>query len=95
MNIRIGNDICLYVNLLGNKNLDAVNINSIEAFLINTSKWQDLMDEQYRESALMQDEFNCRKDRIKFVSRFPVEPCFPGFHPTPYDVCCTGHPCYH
>lgn len=95
MNIRIGNDICLYVNLLGNKNLDAVNINSIEAFLINTSKWQDLMDEQYRESALMQDEFNCRRDRIKFVSRFPVEPCFPGFHPTPYDVCCTGHPCYH
>lgn len=95
MNIRIGNDICIYVNLLGNKNLDAVNINSIEAFLINTSKWQDLMDEQYRESALMQDEFNCRRDRIKFVSRFPVEPCFPGFHPTPYDVCCTGHPCYH
>ena len=95
MNIRIGNDICLYVNLLGNKNLDAVNINSIEAFLINTTKWQDLMDEQYRESALMQDEFNCRRDRIKFVSRFPVEPHFPGFHPTPYDVCCTGHPCYH
>ena len=95
MNIRIGNDICLYVNLLGNKNLDAVNINSIEAFLINTTKWQDLMDEQYRESALMQDEYNCRKDRIKFVSRFPVEPHFPGFHPTPYDVCCTGHPCYH
>lgn len=95
MNVRIGNDICLYVNLLGNKNLDAVNINSIEAFLINTTKWQDLMDEQYRESALMQDEYNCRKDRIKFVSRFPVEPHFPGFHPTPYDVCCTGHPCYH
>jgi len=95
MNIRIGNDICLYVNLLGNKNLDAVNVNSIEAFLINTSKWQDLMDEQFRETALMQDEINCRKDKIKYVSRFPVEPHFPGFHPTPYDVCCTGRPGYH
>lgn len=53
------------------------------------------MDEEYRETALMQDEINCRRDKIKFVSRFPVEPHFPGFHPTPYDVCCTGHPCYH
>ena len=95
MRVRIGNDICLYVNLLGNKNLDAVNINSINAYLINTSKWQDLMDEQYRETALMNDEIMCRRDRIKFVSRFPLEPHFPGFHPTPYDVCCTGNPCYH
>lgn len=95
MNIRIGNDICLYVNLLGNKNLDAVNVNSVEAFLINTSKWKDLIDEQYRESALMADEIECRKDKIKYISRFPVEPHFPGFHPTPYDVCCSGHPGYH
>lgn len=95
MRVRIGNDICLYVNLLGNKNLDAVNINSINAYLINTSKWQDLMDEQYRETALMHDEIECRRDKIKFVSRFPLEPHFPGFHPTPYDVCCTGNPCYH
>ena len=43
----------------------------------------------------MQDEINCRKDKIKYVSRFPVEPHFPGFHPTPYDVCGAGDPCYH
>lgn len=94
MKVRIGNDICLYVNLLGNKNFDAVNINSINAYLINVSKWHDLMDEQYRETALMQNEIERRKDRIKYVSRFPVEPLF-GFHPTPYDICGAGRPCFH
>ena len=94
MKVRIGNDICLYVNLLGNKNFDAVNINSINAYLINVTKWHDLMDEQYRETALMQDEIERRKDRIKYVSRFPVEPLF-GFHPTPYDICGAGRPCFH
>lgn len=43
----------------------------------------------------MQDEIDGRKDRIKYVSRFPVEPHFPGFHPTPYDVCSAGRPGYH
>lgn len=93
--IRIGNDICLQVNLTGSKNIDAVNINSVNAYFINTSKWEDLMAEQYRESVLTHDEIECRKHKIRFVSRFPVEPYAFGFTPNPYDICCSGRPCYH
>lgn len=95
--IRIGNDIRLLVNLTGSKNIDAVNIHSVEAYLINTTKWMDLNEEHFRESAMMHDEMECRKHKIRFVSRFPVEPWVFGHHycPNPHDICCSGRPCYH
>ena len=93
--IRIGNDINLTVNLLGTKNIDAININSINAYLINKTKHEDLLDQQHREQVLMQDEMDARKARIKYVSRFPVEPYPVEFRPTPYDLCCGGIPGYH
>ena len=42
MKIRIGNDINLTVNLLGSKNIDAVNLQSVNAYLINKTKYEDL-----------------------------------------------------
>lgn len=95
MKIRIGNDINLAVNLLGSKNIDAVNLQSVNAYLINKTKYEDLLDQQHREQALMQDEMDIRKARVKYVSRFPVEPYPIEFRPTPYDLCCGGVPCYH
>lgn len=45
----------------------------------------------------MDDEIECRKHEVRFVSRFPVEPHVFGHHycPNPYNICCSGRPCYY
>lgn len=84
MKVRIGNDICLYVTLLGNNRNDYVNIKSIKAYLINTSRKHDIKD-------LIEGE----QRTVRFVSRFPEEPKCPEFRSTPYDLLHCGHPTFH
>lgn len=84
MKVRIGNDICLYVTLLGKNRNDYVNIKSIKAYLINTSRKNDIKE-------LIEGE----KRTVRFVSRFPEEPRCPEFRSTPYDLFQCGHPTFH
>lgn len=84
MKVRIGNDICLRVTLLGQNYNDYVNIKSIRAYLINTSRKQDIKD-------LLESE----ERTVRFVSRFPEEPNCRAFRSTPYDLCHSGHPTFH
>ena len=84
MKVRIGNDICLRVSLLGKNYNDYVNIKSIRAYLINTSRKHDLKD-------LLEGE----ERTVRYVSRFPEEPHCRAFRSTPYDLCHSGHPTFH
>lgn len=84
MKVRIGNDICLRVSLLGKNYNDYVNIKSIKAYLINTSRKHDLKE-------LLEGE----ERTVRYVSRFPEEPHCRAFRSTPYDLCHSGHPTFH
>lgn len=79
MKIRIGNDISLDVTLLYNSyNDEYVNINSIKAFIINASKEKEF-----------EEDLN---NRVKFISRFPVEPYVDAYTSTAYDIKSSGYP---
>lgn len=79
MKIRIGNDISLNVTLLYKEyGDDAVNINSVKAFIINSSK-EDEARKQF-------------ESKTKFISRFPVEPYIDAYSSTAYDVKSCGYP---
>lgn len=86
--IRIGNDILLKVSLLGTKKnafgdipVDAVRINSVKAYLINTTAEQQLLEQT--------------KNKTKFISRFPIEPVVPIYTSTAYNINSSGYPSYH
>lgn len=55
-------------------------IRSVKAFLINTS--------------LQQERDEMLKKKMRFISRFPMEPYYNAYEPTPYDICQSGHPCW-
>lgn len=95
MKVRIGNDICLHVTLLGNQGIDYINIKSIRAFLINTSKQQDLDAQRRYDSVHYHDEMEDRRRVVKYVGRFPAEPHCRPYHGTPYDLLHCGHPTFH
>lgn len=82
MKVRIGNDICLHVTLLGNKN--TINIESVRAYLINTSRKNDI-----------EELMNQERRTVRYISRFPAEPHCRGYKGTPYDLCHSGHPTFH
>lgn len=79
--IRIGNDIRLLITLLGNKVIDPININSVKAYVINTS---------VEKAAIKKLE-----NKTRFVSRFPLEPMIDRYTSTAYNINSTGYPTYH
>ena len=81
MKIRIGNDIVLRVKLLGRSIIDSININSVKAYLINTTA----------EAAALADLNN----KTRFISRFPIEPMIDAYTSTQYNINSTGYPSYH
>lgn len=100
MKVRIGNDIRLSVNLLSRNGFDAINIHSMKAYLINTSKY-DRICRKIEEDRKWEEE---HKHTPKFISRFPIEPhdhhrphhhSHPDYCATDYDICCSGRPVYH
>ena len=78
MKVRIGNDISLNVTLSYSGDSSEVNINSVKAFIINSSK-----EEEYREYL---------QNKTKFISRFPVEPYVDAYSSTAYDIKSCGYP---
>ena len=55
-----------------------VSIRSVKAILINTT---------------LQDDYEKKlKDKTRFISRFPREPYYLPYEPTPYDICQSGFP---
>ena len=95
MKVRIGNDICLHVSLLGSNMNDYVNIKSIKAYIINTTKQNDI-DEQHRYDTIKyRNDIEERAGVVRYISRFPAEPFHKAYHGTPYDLCHSGHPTYH
>lgn len=95
MKVRIGNDICLHVTLLGDKGVDYINIKSIRAFIINTSKQHELDVQRRYDSVHYHDEMEDRRGVVKYISRFPAEPHSRPYHGTPYDLMHCGHPTFH
>lgn len=94
MKVRIGNDIRLHVTLLGDRTTDYVNIKSVHAYLVNTSRQHDI-DEQHRHDSIdYADKLEERRRLVKYVSRFPAEP-HRGYRGTPYDLMHCGHPTFH
>lgn len=94
MKVRIGNDIRLHVTLLGDRTTDYVNIKSVHAYLVNTSRQHDI-DEQHRHDSIdYADKLEERRRLVKYVSRFPAEPRR-GYRGTPYDLMHCGHPTFH
>ena len=55
-----------------------VSIRSVKAILINTT-----LQEDYEKKL---------KDKTRFISRFPMEPYYLPYEPTPYDICSSGFP---
>lgn len=82
MKVRIGNDICLHVTLLGNKT--TINVEFVRAYLINTSRKNDIKE-------LMEGE----RRAVRYISRFPAEPHDRAYRGTPYDLCHSGRPTFH
>lgn len=95
MKVRIGNDICLHVTLLGNKGTDYLNIKSMRAYLVNVSRQRDIDEEHRHDSVHYHDEIEDRKRVVRYISRFPAEPHHHAYHGTPYDLCHCGHPTFH
>lgn len=95
MKVRIGNDICLHVSLLGENVNDYINIASIRAYLVNVTRQQELDYEHRRDTIQYRNEIEDRSGVVRYISRFPAEPRYPGYHGTPYDICHSGHPTYH
>lgn len=83
MKVRIGNDICLHVTLLGRQD-KYINIKSVRAYLINTSHKDDMKE-------LIEGE----RRTVRYVSRFPMEPHTRAYRGTAYDLCHSGHPTFH
>lgn len=80
MKIRIGNDIKLVVKLLGNSSIGAINIQSVKAYIINTTMQEAMI--------------NDLKNKTRFISRFPIEPESDAYITTPYNINCSGYPSY-
>lgn len=79
--IRIGNDIRLKVNLISKKFVETVQIQSIKAYIINTTA----------EAEAIRD----MKNKTKFMSRFPIEPKIDAYTASAYDTNACGFPTYH
>lgn len=95
MKVRIGNDICLHVTLLGDEGMDYINIKSIRAFIVNTSKQHELDVQRRYDSVKYHDEIEDRRGVVKYISRFPAEPHCRPYHGTPFDLMHCGHPTFH
>lgn len=81
MKIRIGNDIRLDVTLINSKHDDNVNIKSIKAYIINTTIENRRVEEA--------------KNKMRFISRFPVEPYVDAYSSTAHDIKSAGYPTWH
>lgn len=79
--VRIGNDIRLKVNLLSKRFVETVQIQSIKAYIINTTA----------EAEAIKDMHN----KTKFMSRFPIEPKIDAYTASAYDTNACGFPTYH
>ena len=69
-----------YIEKKQDKTIVPVNIRSIKAIFINTSKQQEYD--------------NNLKKKTRFISRFPIEPCIEAFKSTEYNICNSGYPTY-
>lgn len=78
--VRIGNDICLNVRLIGDEN-SYINIRSIQAYLINTDTDKPKEEEQ--------------PNVVRYIGRFPIELGAPAYNSTDYDLCHCGNPTFH
>lgn len=74
----IGDKFPIRLGATGENNTQNVNIKSIKAFLINTTKRKEIYDDL--------------KKKTRFVSRFPIEPYFEAYSSTPYDIKSCGRP---
>lgn len=92
--INIGSDIKLTVRL-NTSYLAPLNIHSVQAYLINTSVKSDL--EGQIKAAY--DEYNLamaeKADKIRYISRFPMEPYFKDYMSNCYNIGQCGHPHYY
>lgn len=77
--VRIGNDIRLIVNL-NVVGVPTVTIDSVRAILINTT--------------VKEEEDRKFKNKMRFVSRYPIEPMFDGYSSTKYNLHASGYPSY-
>lgn len=80
MNVRIGTDILLRVKLKVKKPNDSVNIKSLRAFIINTTKEQQIAEDL--------------RKKTRFMGRFPHEPFMCSYESTAYDIKSEGCPVY-
>lgn len=81
MKIRIGNDIKLRVKLLGKDEINSITINSVKAYIINTSVEKIALENL--------------QNKTKFISRFPIEPEIDMYCSTSYNINSSGYPSYH
>lgn len=95
MKVRIGNDICLHVSLLGDRNNDYVNIKRIRAYLVNVTRQHQIDEDHRRDTIQYRDQIEKRNGMVRYISRFPAEPFHHAYHGTPYDLCHSGHPTFH
>ena len=79
MKIRLGNDIRLKVQLTYGEE-DYANIQSAQAFFINTTLKNKLKEEY--------------KKKNRFIGRFPIEPFVNEFEPSAYNINSAGYPRY-
>lgn len=89
--IRIGNDIKLSVHL-STSTYDPINIHSVKAYLINTTL-QSKLEEQIKAAYKEYDDY-INSDKIKYVSRFPLEPMPDEYCCNKYDICQCSIPTY-
>ena len=81
MKIRIGNDVSLRIQIKLGDSTDYANIQSAQAFFVNTTL-KDKLEAEY-------------KNKNRFIGRFPIEPFVNEFQPTPYNINSLGYPKYH
>lgn len=79
MKVRIGNDIRLKIQLTYGEE-DYANIQSAQAFFVNTTLKKKL-EEEY-------------KKKMRFIGRFPIEPFVDEFEPSAYNIHSSGFPKY-
>lgn len=91
--INIGSDIKLSVFL--SNGIDPLNIHSVQAYLINTSVKSDLENQIKQAYSEYDNAVENKKDKIQFISRFPMEPHFNNYASTHYDICQCGCPHYY
>ena len=85
----------MVVYLLADDDSTLANIKSLRAYLINTTRQNDIDDQHRRDSINYANDIEERNGVVKYISRFPAEPCCGNYNSSPYDLMHCGHPSYY